>query len=183
MSLKNKLFSIAASGIAVAAFAGFAAAQQDSTSTAPQTDANTQQTRKHDGFRGRGGKDGFGKGMRHGGMMGEFRDLNLTDAQKQQIHSIMEANRPDQNSFGEMKTLMDAKRSGTLTAEQEERFNTLRQEKRAKGKQTHEQMMAVLTDEQRTQFAQKHQEMKEKRKEMRQRREPNTQTPANPQDN
>jgi len=181
MSLKTKLMSAAVSGLAIAAFSTFAAAQDSSSSsTSTSTDAPRQE--RPDGFRRHGG---HGKGMRdgRGGMMGGFRDLNLTDAQKQQIQSIMAANRPDQSSFGEMKTLMDAKRSGTLTAEQQDRLKAIRHEGRAKNQQVHEQVMAVLTEEQRTQLAQKQKERQERREQFRQNRQQKSPVTDAPQSN
>ena len=174
MSLKNKFFSIAATGLAITAFSTFAAAQSsDSTTAQPQIDA--PRAERAAGFHKRGG----GHGM-HGarGLMGGLRDLNLTDAQRTQIRSIIEANRPVQSANGEMKTLIEAKRSGTLTDAQKEQFKALRQEQKAKMEQVHEQILAVLTDEQRTQVQQKQQEMREKHKQHRQMREQNEKTPA-----
>ena len=127
MSFKRKLVTAVASAFAVAAFTSFAAAQ-DSKSTNPTTTEPTQKQEKWE-RRGGGRGDGMGRGFRGGkrggmggGMMRGFRDLNLTDAQKQQIRTIMEANRPDQATMEEMKTLFEAKRNGTLTTEQRELF-------------------------------------------------------------
>ena len=183
MSLKNKLFSIAASGLAVAAFSTYAAAQtSDSTTVQPQTDA--PRTERPEGFHKHGGGHGGERGMRGDhALMGGLRDLNLTDAQKTQIHSIMEANRPDQSSSGEMKTLIDAKRSGTLTDAQKEQFKALRQQQKAKMEQVHQQILAVLTDEQRTQLEQKQKERREQFEQRRQNRRQNGQTPTTPTQN
>ena len=114
---------------------------------------------------------------RGGGMMRGLRELNLTDAQKAQIKTIMDANRPDQATMEEMKTLHDAKRSGTLTADQQERFKTLRQQSREKGEAVHQQILAVLTPEQLQQFEAKKAEMKQKWEERKQMRQQNQQTP------
>jgi Spy/CpxP family protein refolding chaperone len=100
MSFKNKFFSALTMAFALLAFSTFASAQET-----PKTDSDNTQKRE---WR-KGKRDGSGKGFRRGGMRGGkylrgFRDLNLTDAQKAQVRTIMEANRPDQAAFEEMKT-------------------------------------------------------------------------------
>ncbi len=175
MSFKNKFFSVLTLAFAVFGFATFASAQ-DTTKT---TDTDTTQKQEKREWRGRGKRDGMGEGFRgdkRGGMMRGFRDLNLTDAQKTQIKTIMDANRPDQATMEEMKTLHDAKQNGTLTADQQERFKTLRRQAREKGEAVHQQILAVLTPEQLQQFQQKQQEMKQKWEERKQMRQQNTQT-------
>ena len=119
----------------------------------------------------------FRQGFRRGGRGGEFRDLNLTDAQKEQMRQIREANRPDQATMDEMKTLFEAKRNGTLTAEQQDRMKALGQQMREKGQAVHQQMLAVLTDEQRQQLEQKKQERKQRWEQRQQMRQQNQQTP------
>ncbi len=175
MSLKNKFFSVLTLAFAVFGFATFVSAQ-DTT----KTDSDTTQKQEKREWR-RGKRDGMGEGFRGGkrggGMMRGFRELNLTDAQKTQIKTIMDANRPDQATMEEMKTLHDAKRNGTLTADQQERFKTLRQQSREKGELVHQQILAVLTPEQLQQFQQKQQEMKQKWEERKQMRQQNPQTP------
>lgn len=175
MSLKNKFFSIITLALAVGAFSTFAAAQ-DTT----KTDTDTTQKQEKREWR-KGKRDGMGEGFRgggeRGGMMRGFRELNLTDAQKEQIRTVMQANRPDQATMEEMKTLHQAKRDGTITAEQQEKFKTLRRQSREKGEAVHQQILAILTPEQLQQFQQKQQEMKQKREERKQMRQQNPQTP------
>lgn len=172
MSLKNKFFSALTMAFALVAFSTFVSAQETT-----KTDSENQPKREW-----RGKRDGFGKGFRggkRGGMMRGFRDLNLTDAQKEQIRQIREANRPDQATMEEMKSFREAKRNGTLTAEQKERMKTLRQQSFEKGQAVHQQIMAILTPEQLQQFEAKKAEMKQKweeRKQLRQQRKQNMQT-------
>jgi Spy/CpxP family protein refolding chaperone len=170
MSLKNKFFSALTMAFALAAFSTFAAAQETT-----KTDSDNTQKRE---WR-KGKRDGMGKGFRRGGggMMRGLRDLNLTDAQKTQIRTIMEANRPDQTAFEEMRTLRQAKRDGSLTAEQQERLKTLRQQSKEKGQALQTQILAVLTPEQLQQLEAKKAEMKQKREERKQLRQQNRQTP------
>jgi|ERR1043166_1961760 protein CpxP len=171
MSLKNKLSSIFTVALAVVAFAAFSFAQ-DSKATTPAPEKDKAD--RH--WKGDGKHSGHGEGFGHGGgMMRMFHDLNLTEAQKTQIHSIMDANKPDQATREEMHTLFEAKHNGTLTADQQARFDTLREQQKAKMKSIHEQIMNVLTPEQKAQLQQKMTEMKQNREQRQQRRQ---QTPA-----
>ena len=176
MSLKNKFFSALTMAFAVFAFSTFVSAQETT-----KTDSdNTQKQEKREWRKGK--RDGMGKGFRRGGggrggfMLG-FRDLNLTDAQKGQIKTIMESNRPDQATTEEMKTLFEAKRNGTLTADQQERMKTLKQQSREKGQAVHQQILAILTPEQLQQLEAKKAEMKQRREERKQRRLQNNEVP------
>jgi len=160
--------------VAVLAFSTFTMAQ-DSKAPAP----DKEKAENH--FKGKGhGMMGHGKrfGHRHGGMMRMMHDLNLTEAQKTQIHSIMEANKPDQAKRDEIRTLAMAKHDGTITAEQQARLDTLKGEMKAKAKAVHEKMLNVLTAEQKAQLEQKKAEMKQRREERRQQREQRQKTPA-----
>jgi Spy/CpxP family protein refolding chaperone len=167
MSLRGKLSTIFTLAIAVLAFATFASAQ-DSTS-APQ-DGNQKQERRARGDWGKGGHRGMG-GRR--GMMGELRGIDLSDAQKAQLKAIHEANKPDEGTMQEMKTLIDAKRAGTITPEQTERLKALRQQGREKMEAVRTQVLAILTPEQRQQVEQRREEMKNRRQERRQKWEQN----------
>lgn len=156
--------------LAIGGFAGAASAQD--TTTTPKQD----KVEKNEKFERRGdiGRHGDGEGFRGPGKGGPegllrgLRELNLTDAQKQQIHTILESNKPDQANFDEMKTLMEAKRGGTITAEQQDRLKTLRQQGREKMESVHKQVLDVLTAEQRQQLEAK---QKERREQMEQRRD------------
>jgi Spy/CpxP family protein refolding chaperone len=174
MSLKNKLFSALTFAFAVFAFSTFAMAQET-----PKTDSDNTQKRE---WRKGGNRDGFGgkgfrRGGRGGGFMGELRGIELTDAQKQQIKTILDANRPDQAAMEEFRTLHDAKRNGTLTAEQQERLKTLKQQSMEKGQALHQQILAVLTPEQLQQVEKNKAEMKQRREERKQMRLQKQQVP------
>ena len=104
-------------------------------------------------------RKGFGRHGEHGrGMRGDkgemfgLRGIALTDVQKEQVRKIREANRPDESSWKEMRSLMDAKRAGTLTADQQERLKSLQVEQRQKGESVRAQIEAILTPEQRQQL-------------------------------
>ena len=161
MSLRNRLFSVLTVMIAVAAFATFNMAQ-DGRSTTPAPD----KAERHNRGEGRGMHEGHGGGMGYGdGMMRMIHELNLTDAQKTQVHAIMDANKPDKATMEEFETLGKAKHDGTITAAQQERLNVLRTQAQEKRQSVHQQIMAILTPEQKAQLEQKKQEMKQHRQE------------------
>ena len=167
MSIKTRLSSLITVALAVFAFAAIASAQDNSTTTQPD---NSQKQERHWGKHRDG--EGFG-GMRRGGGMRELQGLNLTDAQKAKIKSIHDTNRPDDATMQQMKTLIDAKRGGTITPEQTEQLKTLRKQQRDKMESVHQQVLAVLTPEQRQQLDQKREEMKKRWEERRQQRQQN----------
>ena len=170
MSLKRKIISGIVSAFAVFTFTTFVSAQD--TNADKQQDSNQKQERRE---RRQGDKRGFGKrggkGMRGGMMMRGLRELNLTDAQKEQIHTIMEANKPDKSQFEAIRPLMEARRNGTLTDEQKKQLEDFRTQQKAKGDQIRTQILAVLTAEQKAQLDKMEQEWKQKREERRQMRQ------------
>ncbi len=172
MSFKRKFISTVGLALAVGTFSTFVAAQDSSTTN--QTDS----TRKERKFERRAGGEGWrgGKGMRggkHGSdrmMMGALRRLNLTDAQKAQVKTIFESNKPNQAQREEMRGLVQKKRDGSITEQEQARFKEIKTQMRASAEQTHNTVLAILTAEQRTQLDQMKQEMRqrrEQRKEMR----------------
>lgn len=110
------------------------------------------------------------QGLRkHFGKMG-FHQLNLTDAQREQMKTIRQR---FHEKFGpqhqELRTLAQKKREGTLTADDEARLKTLREQIRASHQELRSQMEGVLTQEQRQQLEQQKEQMKQRREEMRKR--------------
>jgi protein CpxP len=185
MSLKRKILTGITSGFAVVAFSSFAMAQDNSTT--PQPDNQKSERKSWKRGDGEGTRGGFRRGGHRGGFgMRGLRQLNLTDAQKEQIRTIMESNRGNrevnQTQREELRQIIEAKRSGTITAEQQERLRAFKEQRRAEARQTHQQILAVLTPEQRTQLEQLKQERKERRKEFRQNRRDKT-TDETSQDN
>jgi periplasmic protein CpxP/Spy len=172
MSLKSRFFTIFTAAAATAAFATFTVAQESTTSPSPEKKAEKRM--KGEGKR-MGGKGHFGKrggmmGMRMG-RMGGFAGIELTDAQKEQIKSIREANKPTGVHRDEMKTIAEARRAGTITDAQKERVKSIRQEMMAHRQNVQAQIMAVLTPEQKAQIEQRRTEMQQKRQEFRQNRQ------------
>jgi len=182
MSLKRKILTGITSGFAVVALSSFVMAQDNRTTT-PQD--NTQKTERREGKRGFGKRDGMRRGGGRGFGMQGLRQLNLTDAQKEQIRTIMESKRgkveSNQAQREELRQIFEAKRNGTITAEQETRLKAFHDQRKAEMRQTHEQILAILTPEQKAQLEQFKQERKQRRQEFRQKRQNKT-TTETPQD-
>jgi len=143
-----------------------------STMAFAQTPAPQDGTTNNDALHGRHGKMGrMGKHRRGGGHHMGFglRRLNLSDVQRGQLRDI-EA-RYSQNSRAqreEMRQLFELRRQGTtLTPEQQTRAQQLRTELRANGEQMHNEILALLTPEQREQLKQMREERKARREERR----------------
>ena len=170
MSLKFKFVSALTVAGASMVFAG-ASLAQDTNNTTPQADkAGHHHRGDGPGRRGPGGRKGFG---RRGGFMmhGLMKDVNLTDAQKAQIKQIREANKPDPAQFEQVRTLMKAKRDGTITADQEAQLKAFREARKAKMQSIHQQIEGVFTAEQKAQIEKNKADMKARREEFRQKRE------------
>jgi Spy/CpxP family protein refolding chaperone len=177
MAIRSKLFSFFTLLFAVTAFTVFATAQE--TTPAPKDDAAKAEKREHRGFGKRGDKMG-----RHGGHgMRGFHGIELTDAQKEQFRAIHAANKPSPETIEQMRTLREAKRNGTLTADQEAQLKQFRQDQRAKGEAIKAQIDNILTPEQKAQVEARKQEMRQKMQEHRQRRQQQKTEPAKPIDN
>lgn len=117
------------------------------------------------------GRGGHGPRMRGHGLRG-LRQLDLSDAQRQQFRSIREAHQNRTKAQrDELRQLFKTRRQGgTLTAEQEARARQLHDELRQTGEAVHGEMLAVLTPEQRARLENFRQEQKERREEFRNRR-------------
>ena len=178
MSFKSKLSSLFMMMFAFAAFSVAVSAQDATTTSKDSADKS-----EHHGGGHRGGFDGGRRGGPRGGMMGELRGITLTDAQKEQLRTIHEANKPDQATMEEMKSLMDARRDGTLTDAQKDRMKTLREQGRAKHEQIQAQVLAILTPEQRAQVETNRQQMKQRWEERRNERREGKTDADKPTDN
>jgi len=172
MSFKSKFLSAITASFAVAAFSTFAAAQE-TPRAAEKTDGQKAEKMERKGFAKHGER-----GMRMGGGMHGLRGIELSDVQKEQLRKIHEANRPNDAARQELRTLAQAKRDGTITADQQERMRTLRSEARAKGQAVRLQIEAILTPEQRQQIETRKVEMEKKRQERREQRRQKTTTPT-----
>jgi len=133
---------------------------------APQTSTpQPPPTGRHEGR----GPHGDGFGHRGGGERRIFSQLNLTDAQRQQLADIHQRYGQDSKAQREeLRQLFETRRGGgTLTPEQEARAKELREQLRASSEKMHGELLAVLTPEQRDQLKQMrerfHERMQERR--------------------
>lgn len=179
MSFKQKFISAVTFVFAIVAFTTFVSAQ-DTKPTEPQ-DSTIKQEKREDFGKRKFGKEGK-RGGHHGDkiMMHGLKELNLTDAQKEQLKGIMETNRTaNQGTHEEMRGLMMKKHDGIITADEQTRFDQLKAQMKASAEKTHSSILAILTPEQRTQLEQMKEQWKQKREEHRKMREnqpqPNTQ--------
>ena len=176
MAIRKKLFTTTTLAVALGAFGMIASAQTTETPAADGTKVE-KGDRKGGKFGKRGGKRHGGHGMRGG--MGMLRGIELTEAQKEQIKAIREANKPSEETMALMKSIRETRKAGgTVSEEQKTQLKSLREAQKAKMQGVHQQILAVLTPEQVTQleakkaegakrreeFRQKRQEMREKRK-------------------
>ncbi len=128
MSFKHKFISAITLALSIGAFSTFVAAQDSSTTN--QTDSTKREgkfERRGDGRRGDKGM----RGGKHGGdrmMMGALRRLNLTDAQKAQVKTIFENNKPNQAQREEMRDLKQKKRDGPLTEQEKARVKEIKKQ-------------------------------------------------------
>lgn len=173
MAIRSKIFSSLTLVFAIGAFSVFATAQE--STTAPVDGTKVEKGDRKFGKRG-------GRGMRghHGGRgmgMGFLRGIELTEAQREQIRAIHQANKPNPTDFEALKSLREARRNGgTITEEQRAQLKELRQARKAKMEQVHQQILAVLTPEQKTQIEARKAEMQKRREEFRQKRQERIQT-------
>jgi Spy/CpxP family protein refolding chaperone len=185
MSLKNKFFSVLTLAVATIAFSTIGFGQDKTTPTTPVAPDKAVRPERPDrpgfGRHEHGGKEFGHRGGPGGMMMRGFRDLNLTDAQKDQIKAIHEANKPDESIMTELRTIHESRKAGTeLTQEQKDRLKVIREQGRAKARSVHEQIMGVLTADQKAQLEKQREEMKQRMQEFRQKRELRQQTPRTP---
>ncbi len=162
MAVKKSLtFAALAFGLTLA-FGAYAFAQQPQQ----QPLGGGAQQEGREGRRGRGpGGPGFG-------MRGPLRELNLSDAQREQAHAIFErfsaSIRPQREQLIELRK---QSRDGNAPADAEERAKALRAQIGEAEKAMRTELLGILTPEQRTKLEEMEKERKARRDEMRQRRE------------
>src|SRR6266581_3153258 len=149
MFLRKKV-SLALSGAALFMLAGASAFGQEPQQPVQSQTPDTGAPQRPFG-RGERRGPGHGSGMFGPGIM---RELNLTDDQQKQIHTII-----DQSTEGnktqreELRQLMEKRQQGTLTADDEARAKTLHEQMRASMKETESKIAAILTPEQKAKLA------------------------------
>jgi Spy/CpxP family protein refolding chaperone len=142
---------------------------------------NQDSVKKERGF-GKRGERGFG-GKRYGKrgkgeMVHGLGKLNLTEAQKEQMRALKERNKTQfAPQRDEIKQLIGKKRDGIITADEQNRLKELKGQMMENGRKLKEEMMSILTPEQKTQLEQMKAEKRQKmveRKEMRKGRKSET---------
>lgn len=172
MSLKTRFFSFLTVAIGIVALSTFTLGQEAQTTTPSADKAEKRMKLKGEGRKAGKRKFGGEGHGRRGGKFGGLRGVNLTDAQKEQIRVIRESNKPDASVMQELKAIRDARKAGTaITPEQTERVKALREQSRARRESVRQQILTVLTAEQKAQIEQKKQEMKQRREEWKQKRQ------------
>jgi Spy/CpxP family protein refolding chaperone len=170
MSSKTRLLSIASLSLAFVFGLTFGAFAQDSK-PAGGTGSTADSTVKAEKA-GRFGKHRFGKRGRFGmGHKMGLRGIELTEAQREQIKAIREANKGNQARFAEIRPLLEAKRNGTITPEQQARLDAFRKEAKERRMAMKQQIEAILTPEQKAKIEANREEMKLRREEFRKKRE------------
>lgn len=101
----------------------------------------------------------------------DLHGLDLTDEQKAQIKTIRQTYPPDPQVQQELRTLIQAQRSGTITPEQQERLQALRTQEQQRFETVRTQVESVLTPEQ----LEKVERRRERREERNERRRENRQ--------
>lgn len=172
----KRLFSFASLAVMLGAL-GISALAQDAP-TKDEAGKNEQKGR----MERRMNKEGFGgrRGMRGArGMHGRrgpqmflraLRGLELTDAQKEQVRSLVgshrTANEPLRN---ELRGIMEKRRDGTITDADKTRAGEIRESMRASGEQLHTTVLGLLTPEQTQRLEQMKAERRERMEQRRQR--------------
>lgn len=118
----------------------------------------------------RGGPDKMRGRERHG-MRGALRELNLTDAQKEQVRAAVQRNMEGTKAQREeLRQLAEKRRQGTLTPEEQARARSLHEEISKSMRNSHADLFAILTPEQKARLEEIKKERKARHKEMRERR-------------
>ena len=173
MSFGRKIASALMFAFAIITLTTYVAAQ-DNNSTDRQTDKaqKERKMKRGDGFGKRGGKR---DGMRGGFGMRGLRNLDLTDAQKEQIRGVMETNKTANEPLRqELRSLMEKRRGGEeLTETDRTRLKELRTQMKQSNEQIQNTILGFLTGEQRQKLEQMKQDKQKRREEFRQRRQEN----------
>jgi protein CpxP len=177
MSLRNKLIGAGMTAALLSAFSLTALAQEPQ---GPPTDRGSRPER----MGRRAGKEG--KERMRGREMGQhlFRALDLTDAQKEQLRAAGQQHREGTRAQREeLRQLAEKRRQGSLTASEEARARALREEIRTSMRNSHTNLLSILTAEQKAKLEELRKERRERSKEMRERhKEKGEKPPVKPGD-
>lgn len=137
MAFRTKIFSSAALLAAFAIFGITGFGQNTGTANQAGGQSSARRAPRAEKMDKRAPNDGV-----------DLHGLDLTDEQKAQIKTIRESYPPDPQAAQELRTLMKARRSGTITPEQEERLNALQTQARERSQAIRTQIEGILTPEQ-----------------------------------
>ena len=132
----------------------------------PAPQDNGQQQQQGPGRRRGGGRHGMGK-RGPGGMQRLINQLNLTDAQQQQLRAIGERFEASTKTQREEMRRLQESAQGAPSADTQARFQALRAEIGQAMRGQRQEMLSLLTPEQRTQLEQLVQERKARHQEKR----------------
>lgn len=156
-----------------------AAAFAQTTTPPTGTDAGGEGRRGLEGRMRKGGRIGDGpQGERGGGRPGRpgmerraLRQLNLSETQRGQLREIEarygQSFKAQRQELRQLIELRQQQQGATLTPEQAQRAQQLRDEVRGNGEKMHAEILALLTPEQRDQLKQMREEGRARRKERR----------------
>ena len=170
----NKIYAIGLAALLAAALAIPAAFAQ----SAGTQNGQDGQAKQHHGRRGFGRGERFG-GHGRGGGFGAFRGLNLTDAQKAQMKQIRQNHSESTKALRQelrtqMESLRQANQGGTFNeaqvAQKLAETSGLRAKLMGEQFKMRQEMLAVLTPEQKAQLEQRREQFKAKRGEWRAKR-------------
>lgn len=165
MSLRRKLTGASLALGLVLSLSAVAFSQQERPGAAPQENG-----RQRGPWEGRGGRrDGMGKRGR-GGILRLASKLNLTEAQQQQMRAIEERFEASTKTQREEMRRLHESTQGEPSDDTRARFQALRAELEQARRNQHQEMMNVLTAEQRTQLEQLMKERKARHEDGRGRR-------------
>jgi periplasmic protein CpxP/Spy len=142
-------------------------AQQSSTTQDAQEQQQTERMGKKRWHRGKHGG--------RGGPMRMFRELGLSEAQQQQAKAIMEryeqSNKPQRDEMRQLHQQMGQTATGAVDTQAQARAEALRTELRESRKRMHDELLTILTPDQRAKLEQMKQERKARHEERRNRRQ------------
>ncbi|MGB7925412.1 MAG: Spy/CpxP family protein refolding chaperone [Pyrinomonadaceae bacterium] len=167
MSLRNSLTGASLALGLLVTFSLPALAQQSTT----QQESSQQQTERMGKKRWHRREHGMRGGMRM------FRELDLSDTQKQQASAIIERYKEStKTQREEMRQLHQQKRTATgdIDTQTQARSEALRTELRETHKRMQDELLTILTPDQRAKFEQLKQERKARHEERRARRQGQT---------
>lgn len=179
MSFGRKIVSVITLAIAIAGLNTLAIAQDETPKDKDKSSVEKRQRKQgrlgKEGKRGRHGRHAR-RGMRRGrGARGLVRGLSrvdLTDAQKSQVKTLLQSQRTgNQPLREEMRTLMMKRRDGTITEADKTRLGEIRTEMRNSAEQTKNSILGLLTPEQTQRLEQMKAERRQRMEERRQRRQ------------